>query len=370
MAKADTYSYEEIQRYLQHKMDAKEMYAFERAMMNDPFLADAIEGYRKSNDALAVTHRTEIERQLTANKQPAKVVPLRLHKTGWWRVAAIVFIIVTSAAISYMLLNTSVTDENTSSPIAQTESRETPVEKDSIVPPENTIQPEKTSGTEVRTYRKKTSPVHRRDAKDAAGIVMNKQSPQDTALVAMTGKTDERSLLANNETASLAKTRSMSAASKPMSAPAGVKDQELKGKAAGSNASVKSEAADRMIAKKDTNVSSEVTVGYGTIRKKDLTGSITTIENNEQAGEPQGGWMNFDNYVKREIQHFKDSANAAYNDAITLEFSIDEEGRPADIQIKEGADKALTDKAIQILKNGPKWKRNKDQSKVKVVIAF
>ncbi len=372
MAETRTYSYEEIQRYLHHKMDAKEMHAFERAMMNDPFIADAIEGYRKSNDVLAANHLDEIERRLTADKQQAKVVPLPLHKTAWWKVAAIVLIIVSGGAISYMLFNNPVGDKNTTPQIAQTESKEIPVEKDSIGLAENTIKPEKTSGIEMRTYRKKTIPVNRRDVKAAPAIVMNKQSQQDTAMLAMTEKTDERSLLTNNETASLAKTRSMVAASKPMSAPAGAADQELKGRAAGSNASVKSEAsANKMIEKKDTNALSEVkVVGYGTKRKRDVTGSITSIENNEQAGEPQGGWMNFDNYVKREIQHFKDSANIAFNDAITLEFSINEEGRPADLQIKENADKAVTDKAIQILENGPRWKRNKDQSKVKVIIAF
>ncbi len=372
MAETRTYTYEEIQRYLQHKMDAKEMHAFERAMMDDPFLADAIEGYRKSNDALTASHLEDIERQLTANKQQAKVVPLPLHETAWWKVAAIVLIIVAGGAISYMLFNNPVIDKNATPQIAQTESKEIPVVKDSIESAENTHQTPKASGDEALAYKKNPSPVIRKNAKAPPATVKTPQTKQDTAKLAMTEKMDERSLLTNNETASLAKTRSMAAASKPMPAPAGAADQELKGRAAGSNASVKSEAsANRMIEKKDTNVPSEVkVVGYGTKRKRDVTGSITSIENNEQAAEPEGGWTNFDAYVKREIQNFKDSTHAAYNKAVSLEFSIDEEEHPKDIQIQEDADKAVADKAIQILKNGPRWKRNKNQSKVKVIMPF
>lgn len=38
MAETQTYSRTEIQRYLQHKMSAQEMYEFEKTLMNDPFL--------------------------------------------------------------------------------------------------------------------------------------------------------------------------------------------------------------------------------------------------------------------------------------------------------------------------------------------
>ncbi len=40
------YSAADIQRYLQGKMSAAEMHAIEKAALDDPFLADALEGYR------------------------------------------------------------------------------------------------------------------------------------------------------------------------------------------------------------------------------------------------------------------------------------------------------------------------------------
>jgi hypothetical protein len=39
------YSAEDIERYLKGKMSAKEMHDMEKAALQDPFLADAIEGF-------------------------------------------------------------------------------------------------------------------------------------------------------------------------------------------------------------------------------------------------------------------------------------------------------------------------------------
>ena len=39
------YSAADIQRYVQGKLSAAEMHAMEKAALDDPFLADAMEGY-------------------------------------------------------------------------------------------------------------------------------------------------------------------------------------------------------------------------------------------------------------------------------------------------------------------------------------
>lgn len=423
MDRADTYNYEEIQRYLQHKMDAKEMHAFERAMMNDPFLADAIEGYRKSNDAIAANHLTEIERQLTANKQKAKVVPLPMRKAAWWKVAAIVLLIVSGGALSHMLFNNPVTNKNATPQIAQTESKEIPVAKDSIGPAENAIPTQKPfPNKESLTFKKKTAPGISKEPEAISGAAQPTQTKQDTLQIAMADKIkDERETFARASPAPVTKAQQSDEAGSVKTMSTNVTQNEFKGKVidetgkplpfasvvpknsnkgtstdsggnfilkapdsvlqidvsslgfATARAKIKSDQLDnRIILKEDRSSHSEVVVtGYESQRKRNITGSVTEIENKEQSGgEPQGGWKKFDNYVKREIKNFKDRTGTPYNKAVSLEFSIDEKGRPTDIQIKENADKAIADKVIQILKNGPTWKRNKNQSKVKVVMAF
>ncbi len=370
MAKAGTYSYEEIQRYLQHKMDAKEMYAFERAMMDDPFLADAIEGYKKSNEAVAASHLTEIEKQLTGDKQKAKVVALQAQATGWWKIAAIILLIVTGAAISYSLLNTSGVDDSSTRQIAQKESQEIPAAKDSIKPVDNVMPLQKTlPGKELLSYKKNTSPFIHREPEILPPTVQTIQAEKDSTIAAM--EEHEEKAMLSAMPAGAQKDEANVVARKYLSVNAPPKERE--GRVVETTAAVRSEAlAKKATQKRDTNVLSDaVVVGYGTQMQRDVAGSISKQENNDRSlSEPEGGWNNFDNYVKREIQRFKDSTNVASNKTITLEFLIDEEGHPTDIQIKGDADKAVADTAIQILQNGPRWFRSKDQQRVKVTIAY
>lgn len=100
------YNHEDIQRYLQHKMSASEMHAFEKAILDDPFLSDAIEGYKQSNESLSSKHLAQLERTIIEDNERAKVVVMPAQKNTWWKVAAIVFFIFTGT-LSYLLWNTS-----------------------------------------------------------------------------------------------------------------------------------------------------------------------------------------------------------------------------------------------------------------------
>ena len=56
MADTTNYTHFDISRYLNHEMTKTEMHDFEKAMMEDPFLADAFEGYEKSDADVATIH--------------------------------------------------------------------------------------------------------------------------------------------------------------------------------------------------------------------------------------------------------------------------------------------------------------------------
>ncbi len=81
MADNLSYGHTDIQRYLQHKMSAQEMHDFEKALMNDPFLADALDGFAASDAATAQKHLAAIEASLLNDRQKAKVVPIAAQKT-------------------------------------------------------------------------------------------------------------------------------------------------------------------------------------------------------------------------------------------------------------------------------------------------
>src|SRR5215831_3785985 len=88
------YSAEDIERYLNGKMSAKEMHDVEKAALQNPFLADAIEGYSNLSFEESKKHLNEINAALQTQKEETKVIPLITRNFYWWRVAAIIILIV------------------------------------------------------------------------------------------------------------------------------------------------------------------------------------------------------------------------------------------------------------------------------------
>ena len=99
------YSFEDIQRYLQGKMSATEMHDIEKAALQDPFLADAIEGFDEADFTIAKQHLKEINAGLFAEKKKSKVVPFN-KRTQWLNVAAIIIVLAGVGAVtSYFVIS-------------------------------------------------------------------------------------------------------------------------------------------------------------------------------------------------------------------------------------------------------------------------
>jgi outer membrane biosynthesis protein TonB len=98
------YNAHDIERYLNRQMNAAEMHTFEEAMMDDPMLADAVDGYQSIVGKRSVeTDLSVIKERLSPKKENGKLI------TGffrpWMRMAAAVVIIGSAAAGLYFLLN-------------------------------------------------------------------------------------------------------------------------------------------------------------------------------------------------------------------------------------------------------------------------
>src|SRR5512141_2641382 len=86
------YSAAEIERYHAGKMSVQEMHAIEKAALQDPFLADALEGYQHMPHFKEDLE--EIQQRLAERTKQRKVFSIySLADKGWWRVAALLIII-------------------------------------------------------------------------------------------------------------------------------------------------------------------------------------------------------------------------------------------------------------------------------------
>ena len=86
------YSFEDIQRYLKGKMSAAEMHDIEKAALQDPFLADALEGFHDADLATAQQHLNEINASLIKEKKASKVVAFN-KRSQWLNVAALIIVL-------------------------------------------------------------------------------------------------------------------------------------------------------------------------------------------------------------------------------------------------------------------------------------
>lgn len=119
------YSAADIQRYLRGEMSSEEMHAIETAALDDPFLADAIEGFE-----MALKKEDEQTIQLGLGKlnkefndrigKPAKVVPLT--RSRWWQISAAAAIVIIVGVAVYN--NAVAPNENTKSQIAAKEKKQ------------------------------------------------------------------------------------------------------------------------------------------------------------------------------------------------------------------------------------------------------
>lgn len=96
------YSAEDIARYWQGKLSAKEMHAMEKAAMDDPFLADALEGYSNASSAAVATDIQTLQHRLK-ERVSAPVVPLKRDRK-WWSVAALLILLCGVGAMAYIFL--------------------------------------------------------------------------------------------------------------------------------------------------------------------------------------------------------------------------------------------------------------------------
>lgn len=105
------YTAEDIGKYLSGKLSPAQMHAMEKAALDDPFLAEAMEGFEGMQDMEWQDQLAAAKKSLQDKEQEAKVVPLYVgSKNKWWKAAAAVLVMGGLAALTYNLVNKKTTE--------------------------------------------------------------------------------------------------------------------------------------------------------------------------------------------------------------------------------------------------------------------
>ena len=142
------YTAADIQRYLKRQMTMPERHAIEKAALEDPFLAEAIEGYMQHN-APALSSDIENLRKRLQKKNDTKVIPLRKRKI-WWSAAAAILIILGTGISWYWLAPT----ENNIAQQKQKEQKIAPVKETQAT---TKLRAPATDSLDIATEESKTS---------------------------------------------------------------------------------------------------------------------------------------------------------------------------------------------------------------------
>jgi hypothetical protein len=96
------YSAEDIQQYLSGKLSPLQMNAMEKAALDDPFLAEAIEGYEAMPAGDWEAALAAAKQQLAEKESGAKIIALPGRKNNWLKIAAAVLLIGGTATLAYL----------------------------------------------------------------------------------------------------------------------------------------------------------------------------------------------------------------------------------------------------------------------------
>jgi outer membrane biosynthesis protein TonB len=427
------YSFEDIQRYLQGKMPATEMHDIEKAALQDPFLADAIEGFNEADINTAKQHLNEINAGLFAEKRKTKIVAFN-KRTRWLNIAALVIVLAGIGLIISFLTKTSSSDKQAEIAKVQQAPVKKEAVKDSAVAPASTAEikqadtalliaenkvAKKAQPSSAKTKMKEKAEVAGTNAPNEAEADAYKT---DVAIAASPAPVPEKKMMSRAYAAVAANADSLQTTLQgkvsgltvlPTTFSGKVVDENNKPIAGVTVVSADNKAAvltdingDFNLQKNDTllhvtastvgyntqstalqqgfnkpimlkqnseSLNDVVVTGYGTQQKSYITGSVLRKQKDiaRDSAMPVGGWNNFNNYVVTQLN--KDTTASGITnprDLVELEFLIDNSGNPYNIKVTKSPNDVYSTKAVEILKHGPKWTIPAKKKKAKVVINF
>ena len=348
---------EDIERYHTGKMTPNEMHLLEKAALDDPFLADALEGYLLTPTPTADANH--LRQKLSTGIQEKKVVPL--YKGGtlnkFLRIAALFILI---AGLGWMVYQFALSNKN-----REMATSTTIVDKDTVEISNNTIaapqaesnkltKSEETEIAAAKPINKKTATQQSKRAQDVG--VENKQSgfaPEEHQdAVSFSAPAAARKVAtddANSENAdsfNIISKNDSSANNSIASAPS------------------KKETVIVLQRAKNSKVP-EVVLGKS---RNDSTLRKPQIKFEE--AEPADGQIFYDDYVAQNLQLPETEKIKPTGGEVKLSFDVNEDGQAVNIKVEKSLCAACDQEAVRILKEGPRLVKKKKNKKSKLSIRF
>ncbi len=399
MEENKTYTASDFARYYAGTMPAAEMYAMEKAALEDPFLADALDGYAYSNtpEKDVAQMRELLKENRRKNKKVFSIAFLAQNK--WWRVAALVIIIAGAGYLFYrtnnMATQNSLADNDREKSPAKVEAPSLVLKDTGLVNNDVALKDKKEPGVDKSNkaslpkpktviQREKISPQPMSNAdEDAASLMMSRANPSADSMAL-------RESINKNDTSKQyvlkGKVKDDTGAPVPYAIISNTKQRmettadkngDFSLASADSNVNVIASAVgysskDALlqsnlvqtikINKTESSLSEAVVSGYGTKRKKavsanakNLQGKVSGVEIQKPVIPPFPVNEKFTKYLQENLVPMYDENNNRLTGEVVLSFSINKKRRPRNITVLRSTCKDCEGQAIHLLENGPDW---------------
>lgn len=333
------YSAADFERYYRGTMSPGERHALEKAALEDPFLADALEGYAFT--ATPADDLAAIRQALQGKEQKRRVLPFPLA-----RIAAL-FVLVIGAAALVLYLNRQ--------PAAGLAQDATPSKAAAPASPAvPSAPPFKQLTDSVSPADQATKGPGRTNTLSPSAVIVPPASPA-TARARLPEATN------GNKSGSFYYNQRADSA-------AGITLRSAE-------ASSQADAAAKAPVMKQNGDTIFVEVVLTPL--KDSQDIVITqmkararAERRQEEGfkmlEPEEGWGVYNEYVSQRLKEVKNTREKPQHGDVVLGFEVNAYGEPVNIRVVEAGCEACIDRAIRMLKEGPKWKQQQKSGQIRI----
>jgi len=425
--KYKNYTAADIEKYYRGLLSPKEMNELEQAALDDPFLADALEGYEATTENIS-SDLSELKKKLEEKVSDKKVVSIAPSGRSfkWWKVAAAVVIL---GGLGYLIFQVSTSSKTKEVAVKMEEKKPTAPASSTIVDSNKSINPESTrvAGTN-KQIEATTKPIP--ETKKATQADLTAEANKNDIAAEITKPSqpaskykEQRDSIDVNPSSALKAPAAIEKKSvattddKLYEAPQSFKKEEsnnrqqekyFKGRIKDANNNplpfanitntrdnvgtyadaqgrftlvapdsvlnvrVRSVGFENSTVQLKNNVAnnevvlqeSKTTAAEGlSVQTPDTDQSQTANVKFEEL-EPVDGWSNYNTYLANNINVPEDlKRKRDVMRQVQLSFEVSKQGDPVNIKVEKSLCGKCDEEAIRVVKQGPKWKKKNQKAK-------
>lgn len=389
------YTSEDLKRYYEGGMTPAERHALEKAALDDPFLADALEGYQYSTPGDVQQLYATIKDRIKKKEGNKGIMHL-----PWIRIAAMFIILLGAGWLVFRFAipsknDLAITHEVQTNPDVTNSNEPAIMETNEVLIADSTVAIQNKADDLVTNNNK--NKLAKTVSKTRATPI---SKPSEFLKKEVNNDFPEKELNKQGESITLAA---------PATAAAPIIQNTYRGKVVdesgnaipyatistpGNRATITDISGNFSMVVPDTTSNANVSApGYFTreLALNNKAPETTIILQNNHAAlsevvvtrdanarkkqaakmiteegylEPTEGWVRFNDYISENIRLPEEMGEEPIRGEVTLAFDIDSKGAPVNITVQKSLCSKCDEEAIRLLKQGPKWKKKANKKGV------